>query len=184
MCYIDIVRKSGSLLVVYVAYVLVIATLRWSWDWSLVLFAIGGLLGLGFVYVDRLIQVFLVKPHEHLSEHVRHMVRDKRIMDAIRLLRDRGHEQQKLTVRSIFFMGAWVPVALFVLTSTGNMLATGLVMGIGLHMLYEVWMDWADLDRLRHWLFWPIRRYVNDFEVKGVVVLYTIFFTGLSLSIV
>ena len=81
-------------------------------------------------------------------------------------------------------MGAWVPVALFVMTSTGNMLATGLVMGIGLHLLFEVWMDWADLERLRKWLFWPIRRYVRDSEVKGVVVMYTVFFTGLSLSLI
>ena len=185
MCYIEEVRRSSStLILVYTAYVFLIALLRWQWNFDLLLFALGGLFGLGFVYVDRLIQVFLVRPHEHLSEHVRHLVKEKRVVDAMRLLRDRGHEQQNLTVRSVFFMGAWVPVALFVMTSTGNMLATGLVMGIGLHLLYEVWMDWADLERLRKWLFWPIRRYVRDSEIKGVVVMYTVFFTGLSLSLI
>jgi hypothetical protein len=128
--------------------------------------------------------VFVVKPHEHLSEHVRHLLAEKRVIEALRLLKDRGQEQQRLTVRSVFFMGAWVPVALYVVTSTGNMLATGLVMGIGLHMLHDVWIDWANLDSLRRVWFWPIRRYVSDAEVKGVVILFTIMFLGMNLALV
>ena len=177
-------RSFWRLLVAGVVYAFLIVLLRWEFSWQMLFFAAGVLLGLGFSFLDRLIQVFLIKPHEHLSEHVRQLVKERRFADAFRLLSDRGGEQIHLTVRSIFFMGAWVPVALYIITSTGNMLAVGLVMGIGLKMLYDVWVDWSDLDKIRQWLFWPIKRRMSDGEVKGVVVGYTVLFVGMSLGLV
>ena len=172
------------LYLVYVAYVAVVLLLRWQWDMGMAWFVVGCFMGLWFVYLARIINVYLVSPQTHLSEHVRHLVAQRRIKDALELLHDRGHEQQRLTVRSIFFMGAWVPVALFVMTSTGNWLATGLVMGIGLNMVHDLWKDYRHLDRLRQWLFWPIGRPVKDGEVRGVAVLFTVLFVGLSLALV
>jgi hypothetical protein len=168
----------------YGIYVLVLALLRWQWDVTLVFLVVGVFMGWGMIYVDRLIQAFLVRPHEHLSEYVKHKLREHQFWEVVQLLRERGDEQRRLVMRSVIFMAAWIPVAIFVLTSTGSMLAVGLVMGMGLYLLVEVWRDWSNWERLREWLFWPISRRVSEREIKGVVLVYTLAFVGLSLGLV
>lgn len=176
--------KRISLWLVALFYFGLLVLLRWQLDWGALWLLMGGLLGLGFVMVDRFIYVYLTKPHEQLSEHVRLLVQQRRWMDAVRLLRNRGNEQRELTVRSVFFMAAWIPAAFFVTTSTGSMLGTGLVMGIGLHLLYDVAMGWQDFERMKGWLFWPVRRQVSDVEAQVVIGLFGFFFVLLSLLLV
>jgi len=86
------------------------------------------------------------------------------------LLRLRRGEQKQLIVKSILFAAVWIPLALFVVTSTASVLAQGFVMGAGLHLLYDIGADWKEKDLLRAWLFWPIRRRVSDGELQLVVV--------------
>ena len=177
-------KEDHNLGIVYAAYFGGMTLLMWSWNLGTIWWLVGGLLGVGFVMVDRFIYVLLTKPHEHLSEHVRHLLNEKRFLDAIKLLRARGDEQRELTVKSVFFMAAWIPAALFVMTSTASMLAMGFVMGIGLHLLYDVWKDRNNIEKLKEWLFWPVKREVSDKEVKVVVGLFGVFFGILSIGLV
>ena len=137
-----------------------------------------------FVYVDRFVHVFVTRPHEQLSEQVRHLLNQKRLVDAVKLLQHRGDEQRYLAVRSVFFMGTWIPVAFFILTSTGNLLAPGLVMGIGLNLLYDLARDLNDLPKLKWWLFWPIKRTFSDTEARTVVIVFWAMFVLLSLLLI
>jgi hypothetical protein len=148
---------------------------------SSIFFVIGGIMGMGLVWADRLFYVYFTRPHEQLSVHIQHLVKGRRYREALLVLKMRGHEQQHLTVRSVLFMGVWIPVALFILTSTASFLARGFVMGIGLHLLYDIYIDWGNRQRLRDWLFWPVRRDVADSELKVVVGVYVAFFILLSL---
>lgn len=131
---------------------------------------------MAFIFVERLLYVYYSRPHEQLSEQVKQLMRIRRYWDGLRLLHARRAEQSRLIVRSVVFMAVWVPMAIFVITSTGSMLASGLVMSIGLHLLYDVLLDIGNVGRLKSWLFWPIQREITDAEVKAVVGVYGGFF--------
>ena len=76
----------SKLVIVGLVYFGLVTLLMFSWHWKLILLWLGGFMGLYFIYVDRLVYVYLVKPHEQLSEQVKHMLRAKRIKEAIVLL--------------------------------------------------------------------------------------------------
>lgn len=50
---------------------------------------------------------------------------------------------QKLITRSTLFLLAMVPLTVFVLTSSGSLLGSGLVIGILLGVVEEMWRFWA-----------------------------------------
>ena len=112
------------------------------------------------------------------------LIKNGSYKDALMLLFERREEQLYLVVRSIFFLAAWVPMTLFVITSTGSMLGTGLVMGIGLHLLYDSFVDFKNMERLKWWLFWSVKRKVSDNEAKAVVWIFAGVFGLLSLLLV
>jgi len=170
--------------IIFTLYFLAISLLRWTLDINLVWFWLGGVLGMLFTYVDRFIHVYFTKPHEQLSETIKHLVSSNRIKETFRTLKNRGSEQRYLAARSVFFMGAFIPAAFYVITSTGSAIATGLVMGIGLNLVIDSLMGIKDLGQLKWWLFWPIKRDFSDREAKLVVWIFTSLFFLLSLLLV
>lgn len=170
--------------IIFILYFLSITLLRWQWDLNLVWFWLGGIFGLLFTYVDRLIHVYFTRPHEQLSQQVQHLVKSNRFTETIRLLKTRGDEQRYLAARSVFFMGAFIPAALYVITSTGSAIATGLVMGIGLNLVIDGTIGLKNPAQLKWWLFWPIKRDFSDKEAKVVVIVFTSLFFLLSLMLV
>jgi len=170
---------EGVGLVYYVMLVLI----RWQWDLGVVWLFGGGLIGILFEYVDRLVYVYVVAPKEKLCVHVKRLVEKKRYKEVVGVLKTRGFSERRLPMRSVIFMAAWVPMAFFLVTSTGSMLAIGLVMGVGLHLLYDVLLDWYHPRRIKKWLLWPIARPVSDREVKIVVVVYAVLFGVMSLLV-
>jgi hypothetical protein len=64
------------------------------------------------------------------------------------------------------------------------MLATGIVLGIGLRLAFETTADWQDKERLKERLFWQIKRPVSDRELKVVVGMFMVIFGLLSLAVI
>src|SRR3989344_5924665 len=122
-------------------YLLMVMVLRWEWSWGWVGLWIGGGVGFCLTYIDRLIYVYWLHPEEDLSRLVRDLVKQRKWKLALKEAHQRRNEQAKLTTRSAIFVMAWMPLALFAVTSTGSLFAEGLVMGLGLHMLYDLWRD-------------------------------------------
>jgi hypothetical protein len=56
---------------------------------------------------------------------------------------------QPLITRSVLFMVAYIPLSLFVVTSSGSWLGSGLVVGIGLVLLTELYLLRKDEAALR-----------------------------------
>lgn len=56
---------------------------------------------------------------------------------------------QPLITRSVLFMVAYIPLSLFVVTSSGSWLGSGLVIGIGLVLLAELYQFRQDETALR-----------------------------------
>jgi hypothetical protein len=161
-----------------------IALLRWRIDLSLLWWWVGGFFGAGVLWVDRLVYVYVTAPHEQLSIQVQHVIRDKRLADGLKLLRARGTEQGHLVSLSGVFMAAWVAAAIYVLSSTGSMVAVGMVMGVGLRLVHQIGQGYGERERLKSELFWQIKRPISDREFYVVVVVFLAAFCLLSLAVV
>lgn len=177
-------KKYATKPLVFVAYFGFISVLRFEWTLETVWWILGGLMGLGFEYVDRLFYVYVIKPHEQLSQYVRGLVAVGRYRDGLRLLKARKDEQRKLTVKSVLFAVIWVPLAFFVTSSTASELGKGFVMGIGLSLLHDIGWDWSNLRKLKYWFFWPIRGEMSDAETKVVVGIYAGAFLLMSIMLI
>mgnify|MGYP001559795231 CR=1 FL=1 len=74
-------------------------------------------------------------------------------------------KQWGLKFRTSLVAGAWVVMAVFAVSSSASRWTTGLVLGVGLHLVYEYWQSR---------LIWPVKREVSETEQK-------IFGVGLTL---
>jgi hypothetical protein len=149
---------------------------------GIVTFLVGGMLGLMMDLVDRLIYAYYSKPDEELSLDVKNLVRAKRIDEAILMLWRRSNEQVRLAMNNVLFLGVWIALGLFVMTSSSSALARGLILGIGLEMLIGILREWNDMNLLRHKWFWPIKREVAESEIKITVAIFIGFFGLLTLA--
>lgn len=178
----DFFRKPAVLYFIF--YFGLLSILRWRWDWSLLFLWLGGVLGMGFSWADRLAHVYFTRPFEQLSLQVKSLIEQKRWKQAFRVLDLRKNEQRHLTVRSALFLAVWVVAAFFVISSTGSIFSVGMVMAIGLSVLLDMIHDFGNMDKLKWWLFWQIKRSFSDREAKAVVLAFGVLFLALSLAIV
>ena len=178
----DFVRRPST--VYFLFYFCLISLIRWDISLELILLWLGGVFGILFEWVDRLAYIYFTKPHEQLSFQAKSLISQKRYKDAIVLIDSRKHEQKNLSVGSILFLMVWVVAAFFVITSTGSAFASGMVMAIGLSVLVEMYGDWNNLEKLKGWLFWQIKRGFSDAEAKSVVVIFSALFVVLTLLLI
>jgi hypothetical protein len=151
---------------------------------AILLWFVGGLLSFLFGYVDRMLYVYVTRPEESLSLAVQHLIKARHYQAALRLLRHRGYEQRRLMGKSVVFMAAFIPFGFYVLTSTGSLLAIGLLLGIGLHLLIDIGRLRTNREALVQQLFWPIKRTISEIELKSVVGIYILVFLLFSVSMI
>ena len=81
-------------------------------------------------------------------------------------------------------MAVWVAMAVYVITSSGSLLASGLVLGAGLRSVWQIVTQWRDKEGLKQQLFWQIKRPLSDREVNVILGLYVGVFILLSVAMV
>lgn len=142
-------------------------------------------MGFGLTYIDRLIYVYWLQPEDQLSQLVRDLIKQRRWKLALKEIHQRRNEQVKLTTRSALFILAWIPLTLFAVTSTGSLFAEGLVMGLGLHVLYDLWRDQQlNPAALNKKLFWQVKREVSLEEQKKFLYFFTGAFIIMTLLVI
>ncbi len=142
-------------------------------------------MGWFLVELDRLLYVFWLRPEESLSEAVKSLWKGRRWWAAVKLIKSRRDEQQILVFRSSLAAVAFLPVALFGLTSSGGGLPEGLVIGFGWHLLVEFWQERKRNPQLLHYrLFWLIKREVSGEEREWFLKLFSLAVGGLSLLLI
>lgn len=144
------------------------------------LFVVGGFVGLLTPWVDRLIYVYFSKPQEPLSVEVKQKIAVKQYKEAMAVLRSRADEQKHLAMNNILFLGVWVVLAVFMVTSSRSYLAKGAVLGIGLDLVLGLTEGWQNQARLKERLFWPLKRDLRDQEFKALVGIFVGAFVMLS----
>lgn len=150
------------------------------------IFVFGGLVGWWLLKTDRLVSAYFLEPQTQLSYHIRYLVEKFKPLKLFRLLRERKKEQKRLVFRSAFFQVGWLFLAFFTITSTTSFLAKGMVLGLGLHLLFDEIKDWRrkGLNFVRDWLFWQIKRTVTLKEAKIFLWIMISGFVFLSLIMI
>lgn len=92
-------------------------------------------------------------------------------------------EPKQLITRSVVFMIAYVFLALFVVTSSGSYIGTGMIFGIGLTLLSELYVLRTDSAAFHQKFLFQLKRQLSPLELQrfiqifaGALLLLTIFF--------
>jgi len=178
-------KEFLSHLLLVLVWLFVITLLRWSWHFSLIWLWLGGILGMSLLDLDHLFYIFVSNPHELTSLRIKRLVEQKRLKGALILTYDTHHEREKLAFRNALFQAILYVLCFFVLTSTNNLLGSGLVMGMALHLLEDEIDDLLkDEERLKKWLFWPLKIDISWQNQKFFVILMLLIFLGLNLLLI
>lgn len=156
---------------------------NWSFSIEILWWWLGGVIGFLFVFMDRLIYAFWQQPDEMLSMKIRDMFSQGQIWKGLALALQERQEQKRLVVRSVLFLIIWVVLGFLALTSTDNPFGRGFMLGLGLHLTFDLVADfWGKGRDIRLW-FWQIKREFSDTEIATVVWGYVILFTLIAIGL-
>jgi hypothetical protein len=163
-----------------------VTLLRWHWHWNLILLWLGGVVGTFLIDLDHLLYVLFIYPSEEASKRVRQLVNQRFYKEALLLLINTRGERTKLAFHNALFQPVLYLLCFFVLTSTGSLLGTGLVMAMALRLLKDeiVLLLRGKEEELRRWLFWQVPTEVTLRQQKFFVIIMLLIFLGLNLLLV
>jgi hypothetical protein len=148
------------------------------------LFTFGVHLGFGLFFFDRFLHVFFIQPEHDLSQQVKAAWQKKNFPQMIRLVVAGRALQEKLVTRSILFFICYVAMAIFVLTSTGSILGSGIILGIGLHFCFDFLRYRQDIHRFHQHFLWQLKKKLGEQEITALVASFCVFFIILSLLVI
>lgn len=86
----------------------------------------------------------------------------------------------RLITRSLLFILAYFVLSVFLITSGGNSLGVGMVAGIGLGLLFELWQSKNYLDFFNHY-FIQAKKSWTATEINRFVQFFSLFYTITSI---
>jgi len=139
-----------------------------SFDLNLIWWWLGGVLGFLFVFCDRLIYALVSNREEVLSVKIKELFGKGKLTAGLAMAFSERDKQKHLVMRSALFVVIWAVLAIFTATSVGAAFARGLVLGLGTHLMFDLWWDFRGGGREVESWFWQVRN-VTKREVRGFV---------------
>lgn len=178
-------RIKGHFLTTLV-WLTIVTLLRWNWQWSLLFFWLGGLMGFLLLDVDHYVYALVLYPHQLTSLRIQRLLKQKRLRETAELIVDTVEERIKLSFHNALFQLVFYAFCFFVLTSTDNWFGKGLVMAMALHLLKD---EVACLLRgqdefLRRWLFSQFKVRISLKHQRFFVILMLLIFLSLNLFLI
>lgn len=153
---------------------------RWSLGVDILWWWLGGVVGFLFVFLDRMVYAFWQKPDETLSIKMKDLFAQGKILRGLALSLQERREQKNLMMRSIVFLFAWVVLGLFAVTSVVSPFGRGFMLGLGLHLAFDLMWDYVSRDRNVGMWFWQIKREFSETEKKVVTWGFVVIFGFLA----
>ncbi len=100
--------------------------------WPLLL---GGIVGMMICYADHLLHIFVFNPQELTSQRVIQLFKTKQYRAAMILLYDTIDERKNLVFHTILFQIIFAVLTFWVVSSSGNLFARGLVLSYSLSLV-------------------------------------------------
>lgn len=130
------------------------------------LFAVGVLLGYALLIFDRVRLFKFYNEDEELEQA------------------EQNQRDPFLVTRSTLFLLALIPLGLFVITSTGSALGGGLMMGLLLGLIFEMW-EYRRLPQIfKHRFLSQLKTDVSSSDISWIVYGATVFFLFLNLLVI
>lgn len=119
-----------------IAYFLVFI-LTFGLSLQYVLFIIGGVLGVSFFWWEVLFYLYTRPSHTQEKKLLISLMKEKRFQEAGMTLQA---ESQKIPLisQSLLFVGIYLIMAFFVITSTGSALGVGMILGLGVKYCTDI----------------------------------------------
>lgn len=167
-------------------WLLIITLLRWSWQWNLIWLWLGGFIGTFLIDLDHFIYLFFTNPHELTSQRAQRLWEQKHLKELVILTFNTTEERIRLAFHNVLFQLILFILCFFVLTSTGSLFGSGLVMSMALHLLKDEFHEWqvGREERLGQWLFWPIKMEVSLQNQKIFLIFMALLFVGLNFFLI
>ena len=159
-----------------------ILTRNFVFGLDLLWWLLGAILGFLFVFTDRFVYSFLMKPDEALGMRLKDLFGQNKFSEGLLTLLNERHEQKELIMRSFLFLVVYLILALLAVTSVASSFGRGFILGIGIHLVFDLVYDYFwNKERFNLW-FWQIKRVVGDEEKRWFVLLVSIIFGLLSFN--
>ncbi|EKD52932.1 MAG: hypothetical protein ACD_61C00193G0010 [uncultured bacterium] len=151
-------------------------------DLSLLWWLLGAIVGFVFVFSDRFVYSFLMKPEEALATRIKDLFKNNKISEGLVILLNERNEQKELVMRSFLFLVVWLVMALLTVTSVSSPFARGFMLGIGIHLFFDLVYDYFwNHSRFDLW-FWQIKRELGAEEKRWFLILGSIIFVLLAIN--
>lgn len=148
-------------------------------DLDLIWWWLGGVIGFLFVFCDRLVYVLVSNRQEVLSVKIKELFGRGKLVAGLAMVFSEREKQKHLVMRSVLFVVVWAVLAIFTVTSVGSGFARGLVLGLGTHLVFDLWWDYRAGNReIEDW-FWQVKNITNterDWFVRIAIVFYLLIF--------
>ncbi len=132
--------KYWQRLAIWAGYFLGLGLVGFGEKWWL--FGLGGVLTWGLMGLDRVIYVWWLYPFEQRSIQVQFWVKQKDYLAAWNLFTKPHPGEFKLVLKKRMLVLIWPLLSVYALTSTGNVLVMGMVMGLGLSLIETAITTW------------------------------------------
>lgn len=152
-----------------------------SWEIGLpmLLWIIGGLVGFGLVFGDRLLMI-LTDTGDEGREYIRDRLVKMQFGSIWRTMDNSRKSAVRLPMRNFVFLMLYGALALLAAFSSSNPFGRGLVWGIGLHLVFDLIWDFYVKNDVSAW-YWQKNHNLSDFEVRGIVFGAAIIFGVLTM---
>ncbi len=115
------------------------------------LLVVGWVIGHGLGELDHVFYALMCNPQELSCTRVRGEIANRRWRSAWRMLKETEAERTRLPVHNVLTGLIVAVMAIWVVTSSGSMLASGVALGLSVRLLLEFWSA-ADYGKW-YWLF-------------------------------
>ena len=114
-------------------------------------FWLGGIVGTILPDLDHLLYAFFLRPQELLSQRAKYLVKNKEYKRVIELFIDTRYERTTQIFHTVTFQLIFLVLTFLIVTSSGSIFGTGLVLAFSLHFLVDQIVDFFEMDTLDTW---------------------------------
>lgn len=131
-----------------------------------IFFWLGIIIGVILFYFDPLVSAYFGSPNP-VSQEIKQLISQKKFSPALAKVFALHQIQEQPILHSAFLQSALMLLAFYVLTSSGSLLGSGLVMGMIVHLIQDEVAMWRrEPERLKRILFWNIHREISEAEMR------------------
>ena len=108
-------------------------------------------MGTLFPDLDHLFYIYVLRPGETASQKVSSLISEKKVVQSWNVLTETRIKRPELIFHTAYFQIIFLVLALWVVTSSGNLFGRGLVLAFSLHLLVDQLIDRMELKNLNNW---------------------------------